>query len=390
MRFLPHLALVPALLLCAIAGGCPILAQPAAAQPAPAAPAAARLASSGWQPGRVAPQAGKPGYCFVEGEFDNGLALVIARTQDGRLNMALGLGSGTLQVGRTLQLTLRLDEDAPRAAEASAVAPDMAIVTLGADEAWFQRLRAGRVLAIEGLERPARFALEGSDRALQHVQDCSRSADMRLPSPAELAQADEGQEPPPPAIAPPPAPRPPPDNLPIMKLPDTLAGILIAAGMANAVPLDLSALPQERRPADYAWKFGRVLGGVKESRVPSDALLGNLTGAYIGELRARCTGSFEEQLGEVDDRGPLQLRQGSARCTGSPATPGGVAAPTVTVSLLFYMTDAGDYAIFFHEAAPTERPIAEEATRRIASVLRAMAERAKRDGKAAPEAPPTP
>lgn len=355
----------------------PTAAAPTAAPPAavPGVPTPARLEGS-WQPGHVPPKDKQPGYCFVEAQFSNRMTLVVARTQSGRINLALGMPNGVLTEGRRTAVQLRIDAGKPLEAGAFAVAKDMLILPLTQDEAWYQSLRRGHTLFILGPEDSAAFSLEGSGEALQQLTDCARTAESAgaasLPASGSGTGARlGGSDTPSPGTA---GKDPGAEPLPIMRLPETLASILIAAGMANAEPIDLSHLPEAQRPADYAWRFGKVLGGVREARVPPDAEFERLTEAYVAELKARCSGSFTPTLDGVDDRGPLKIRMGRAACT----PPAGSTAPELTVSLVFYLTDAGDYAFFFHEAPPAERPVAEEASRRIAGVLRAMAERSKR------------
>ena len=47
-------------------------------------------------------------------------------------------------------------------------------------------------------------------------------------------------------------------------LPDALVNLLSAAGMAGVVPVSLDRVPTDQRPANFAWRYGDVFGGIKE------------------------------------------------------------------------------------------------------------------------------
>ena len=130
-------------------------------------------------------------------------------------------------------------------------------------------------------------------------------------------------------------------------MPQSLHDLLAAAGFTDIEPLDLSAIPPNEKPADYIWRTGNLIAGVRERMIPPEQRdLDALIGLHMRGLREKCQGKFEQTLDRPQTIDGVQLRTAQATCI-----PDGKSAdPAIIVAPLFYLTPDGVFSIFTHES----------------------------------------
>lgn len=297
---------------------------------------------------RVAPLNATDGtfaYCVAENRYVSGHALVIARNPPGELNIAVGIPGARLPTDQRWDVKLFVDDAPPRERVAVAMQPDMLVVPQGKDDELFVQLQRGRQLAIVSASDRVAFQLKGTKKALTELKACAERG-----KPAEPAK---------PATPAPQAGKP--------QLPEALSEILAAAGLREVEPVSFEDLPEDRRIADFAWRFGRVYGGVRERAVGEGATLDELTNTYVDALKARCPGTADATLNDAEPMQGVELRTGAVDCrTGD---------EQVHVALVFYLTGTHLFTSIFHEGTGADGPVADKARDNITAVLRRLAGR---------------
>lgn len=305
------------------------------------APAAGAPTGS-WEGGPVSPGGGAaPVYCVTQNQFDNGLALVVARNPGGETNIALGIPGAELRPGERFALRLSVDGNVVRNLEGVVVEPTMMVIETGGDAELYEALARGNRLTVQGPNDSTVFQLKGTARALADLRSC---AGQLAGTAAQDPQA---------AAAP--------------TLPAPLRAILARSGLTEIQLMDMSRLPPERRPADFAWRFDDVFGGVRELDAPPDAVFTDLTRSYLDALESSCSGTFEAESEPPTETGAVRMLEAQAICR--------MPDRALNVSLLFYLTDTNIFTVFFHEAEDTAKARAVATRDAIAAVIREIAER---------------
>jgi hypothetical protein len=296
-------------------------------------------------------------YCLSQAAFDTGHTLVLARTPAGALNLAVGVPGARLPAGETWTVSVGVDATPARSKNAMAAQPDLLVVDIGVDPEFEALVADGKRLSIRTANDRVDFALRGAKGALADLKDCVSRKGAGAPAKTEL-----------------------PDN----PFPEALTVILAAAGFRQIQPVDLSGIPEKDRSADYAWRMGSLLNGMRERTVPEGSAIKALAAAHTDEVAGRCGAGAKAETGEVE------VRRGVSLLTADVACPR--AAKPLHVALLYYLTDAHLFTVFFHEAPVEERNAALTARDGIARALRALAAgddgAAKQRGKPAPVVPP--
>jgi hypothetical protein len=300
-----------------------------------------------WRGGAVADPNGKFAYCVAENRFDNKLALVIARNPNGETNLAIGIPGAGMAKGTKFPMSVRVDESVKRDRTGTAVEPDLLVVSLGKDDELYESMRKGSRLIMQGPTDTAIFQLRGTGKALGELKSCAQSGSGTIGTAKPGApNAQGGQKP----VA--------------VTLPETLRAILNAAGLRQAVPLSLAGIPEDRRPADFAWKIGPVFGGVREARAPAEATFESLTTTYLDVLKQRCSGAFTATPAAIETLPRVTLRTANVSCT--------PAEGKINVSILFYKSQGDIFTVFFHEAADADVALANQARDGLAQVVRKL------------------
>jgi len=301
-----------------------------------------------WRGGPVADPNGKFAYCVAENRFDNKLALVIARNPNGETNLAIGIPGAGMAKGTKFQMSVRVDETIKRNFTGIAVEPDLLVVSTGKDDELYESMRKGSRLIMQGPTDTAIFQLRGTGKALGELKSCAQNGTGTIgtgkPSGPNAAQGAQKQ-----AAA---------------VLPETLRAILNAAGLGQAVPLSLAGVPEDRRPADFAWKIGPVFGGVREARAPAGASFDSLTTSYLDVLKQRCSGAFTATPAAIETLPRVTLRTANVSCSPQEGK--------INVSILFYKSQGDIFTVFFHEASDADLALANQARDGLAQVVRKL------------------
>jgi hypothetical protein len=305
-----------------------------------------------WRGGPVTDPNGKFAYCVAENRFDNKLALVIARNPNGETNLAIGIPGAGMAQGTKFPMSVRVDETVKRNLTGIAVEPDLLVVSTGKDDELFESMRKGSRLIMQGPTDTAIFQLRGTGKALGDLRTCAQTAGASgVTKPAgpgaQGGQGGQGGQKP---VA--------------VVLPDTLRAILNAAGLREAVPLSMANIPEDRRPADFAWKIGPVFGGVREARAPADTTFETLTTNYLDILKQRCSGEFTATPAAVESLPRVTLRTANVSCT----PPEG----KINVAILFYKSQGDIFTVFFHEASDADLELAKKARDGLTQVVRKL------------------
>lgn len=318
------------------------------AQPvAPSAPVAS------WQGGPVTPPgAGGPVYCATQNRFDNGLGLVIARTPQGESNIAVAIPGAQLKENERFTFQVDVDGEFRRRFEGAAVQPTMIVIPTGRDNELFDRIGRGNRLTVQGPQDTVSFQLKGTAKALSDLKSCAERLAGGAPG-GQAAQGGQGG-----------AARPP--------LPPSLQAILARSGLKELQVLNMERLPPEKRPADFAWRFDGVFGGVRELNAAPGSDFVKLGETYNEALKRSCAGTFEVTPAAVSKAGSVQMRTADATCT----TP----ERKINVALLYYLTETNIFTVFFHEATDDARAKAVSTRDGIARTIRELAEREAQSG----------
>ncbi|MCW2246187.1 hypothetical protein M2352_001778 [Azospirillum fermentarium] len=366
MRRLPLLALAAMLAAApAVAADkkAPPKKEPEAAKPAGEIPAQSQKGV--WGGGPVVTKDGGFSFCKVESRFEQGHLLLIARNQPGEINIGLGIPGATLPPSQKWKITLTIDGKTKREREAVAPQGDLLVIPQGKDDDFYTALMAGSVLRIQSDTDNVAFELKGTKKLLGDLKTCADTS---------------GKE----NSLPPPLPPPP------LPYPQALTAILSAAGFRDLVPVSFDDIPPGQRPADYAWRFGSVMGGVEEREVISDSSLEELSQGYATALKDKCAGQGSVTIGQEETLEGLSLRTGSVECV--------TADRKIHVAMLFYLTKSKLFTVFFHEGGEAERAVVDTARDNLTNVIRTLAktppkaDKPKADAKpeAKPETKPEP
>lgn len=286
-------------------------------------------------------------YCVQEARFSSGHLLIIGRTKAGEINLALGIPGGVLPVGERWKVTVAVEGAAPRERQAVAASKGLLVIGMGFDVEFYDRLKRGKTLNLKSAADDIAFQLSGTVKALGELEKCAAA----LPDPKAGGKVASG--------APGGAGAPP--------FPETLAAILGAAGLREVQTLAFPDLPPDQRPADYAWRVGRVLGGVRERAVPAGTNFDEISVKYAETLRDRCKGAGAMTNSAVERLPGVALRAASVDCEGE------AGKGAVHVALTSYLSDANMFAVFFHEATPAHKAEADDIRDRLTAVFRRVA-----------------
>ena len=111
-------------------------------------------------------------YCAVETNYDNGLSLAFARNPMDQVNIAVGFADERLSDSFEYAMVLRVDLGQERTALGFAPEPNVLVMPIGKDEAFYEALQNGKRLAMEGPTDAVMFSLQGTKRALDELRAC--------------------------------------------------------------------------------------------------------------------------------------------------------------------------------------------------------------------------
>jgi hypothetical protein len=162
-----------------------------------------------------------------------------------------------------------------------------------------------------------------------------------------------------------PVPAPATASTPMPALPDSLVSLLSAAGMAGVVPVSLDHIPIDQRPANFAWKYGAVFGGMRQISIIDNRSLTDLTNSYVEVLKSGCGGQFSSSLGRVEVLREISLQTGEATCV--------LPEATTEFRHLYFINKARIFTTFIHEGSSASKAMASNARDQLAAVVRQLA-----------------
>ncbi|ALG73669.1 hypothetical protein VY88_22985 [Azospirillum thiophilum] len=341
-------------------------ADAAAANPADKPDGPGELIES-WDGGAAKKKDGSFAYCVVEGEFTSGHVLMIARSPKGETNIGIGIPGADLPKGGEWPVTVEVDKKLKRERVAIASQPDMLVVSNGRDEELVGALMSGNELVVSSASDRIAFKLSGTKKVLGDLKTCVDKS---------------GNVPPIKVAAGRPAEKPAEKK---DRLPEGLDSLLTAAGIHDAELVPMDKLPPERRPADVAWRFGPIVGGIRERAVGEGSKLDELSDSFADAMKQRCEGTATVALDPPEQAGSVWIRTGSVDC----AMPQG----KLHVTLNFLLSQRRLFTVLFHEAAEQDVQLADKVRENLAQVLRragtAAPALAPADGAASPTTPPS-
>ncbi len=293
-----------------------------------------------WDGGAAKKKDGSFAYCVAEGEFTSGHVLMFARSPKGETNIGIGIPGADLPKGGEWPVTIEVDRKLKRERVAIASQPDMLVVSNGKDEELVNALMGGSELVVSSATDRIAFKLSGTKKVLGDLKTC----------------VDKGGSVPPIKVA---AGRPAEKK---NRLPEGLDSLLTAAGVHDAELVPMDKIPQERRPADVAWRFGPIVGGIRERAVGEDARIDELSDGFADAMKQRCEGTPTVSLNPSEQAGSVWLRTGSVDC----AMPQG----KLHVTLNFLLSQRRLFTVIFHEAAEPDVALAEKVRDNLTHVLR--------------------
>lgn len=319
---------------------------PAAQAPAPTKTGPAVL-EDGWEGGPAKDKDGKFAYCAIEGRFDTGNSLMVARNPKGEMNLGIGIPGADLPGGQQWKVKVSVDGKLTRDRVAVAPKPDMLVVPNGKDDELFNAMMNGKELIFSSDADRIVFQLKGTKKILTDLKTCVDKAGDVPPLTTASGTGKNGKD------------------GKAKDLPAGLADLLKAAGVREVQPVSLDNIPKNERPADLAWRIGPIMGGIRERVVGDDAKLADLTEAYVEAMKKRCEGTHNATLNPVEDLSGLALRTGAMDCT--------LKEGNLHVSLTFFLSSAHLFTVLFHEAADPDKALADKVRDNLAEVLRKLA-----------------
>jgi hypothetical protein len=299
-----------------------------------------------WNGGPSMAPDGKLAYCVTEAVFDSGHTLMIARNAKGELNVGLQIPGASLPRGQDWPVKVAIDDKLVRERMAIATQADMLVVPHGPDEDLFNALMNGKELAVVSDSDRIAFQLKGTKKALLDLKAC----------------VDKGGSVP--------APKKAVENKPASgkgALPDELLSLLATAGIRSIEPVSLDNVALDKRPADFLWRSGPVMGSVRQHTVGDDATMAEISKLYQEAMVKACSGKAALAYTDAEALPGVMLRTGSIDCTTDRGT--------VHAALLLYLTDAKLFTLFTHEVdlRDADATQADRMRDRIAEVIRELA-----------------
>lgn len=293
-----------------------------------------------WDGGAAKKKDGSFAYCVAEGEFTSGHVLMFARSPKGETNIGIGIPGADLPKGGEWPVTIEVDKKLKRERVAIASQPDMLVVSNGKDEELVNALMAGNELVVSSASDRIAFKLDGTKKVLGELKTC----------------VDKGGNVPPIKVA---AGRPAEKK---NRLPEGLDSLLTAAGVHDAELVPMDKVPQERRPADVAWRFGPIVGGIRERAVGEGARIDELSDSFADAMKQRCEGTPTVSLNPSEQAGAVWLRTGSVDCA--------MQQGKLHVTLNFLLSQRRLFTVIFHEAGEPDVALADKVRDNLAHVLR--------------------
>jgi hypothetical protein len=294
---------------------------------------------------------GRFGFCLSSYTYSDGRKMTVAQSPENQLNLGLTIPDAHFEVGARYDITLTLGSQDGRKIRGQAIDDGTLLLQMGASPKFRKQLVAAQTLSVGTTSKTLVFALPAMNPLFDSLKACLKQNKGQKNE--AVAQSENA-------------------------LPETLKALLITAGFTDIIPMSMEGIPAEERPADYIWKTGSVLAGIRERKAPEGKSLADLIGIYMGGLKDQCPGTFKVDIEREQKEGGLTLRLASAVC--APKTDKKADKkddkdkdPTVTVALLFYLTPHGGFTVFTHEGQNEGKTEALAARDKMAKAILSLA-----------------
>ncbi len=283
-------------------------------------------------------------FCLGEQSYADGRKLTVALSPKEEINLGVTiLGAGFKREAR-YDVALIVGEGKPRKIRTQALDETTLLLQMGGNATFQKNLLSAKDITIGAGPKTVLFPLPPMDRFLGTLKKC-------LAEYKDQTLSGQQAEPPP------------------TELPAKIIDFLKSAGLASIVPLPLNDVPEDKRPADYVWQTGKILGGIRERHAPEGQKLFDLIGLHMKGLEKECAGKFKASV-EREQKGPgVVMRLAEASCAPDDSAKG----PPVTVAMVLYLTDNGLFTVFTHEGAGADKAEALTARNKVAKALMDLA-----------------
>jgi hypothetical protein len=305
MRFIPAIALAALILSPAVAD-----AKAAKTKEAPAKPAVEEVKAT------PVPVNGRFGFCVLEFAFPDQRKLTLAMSPLHQINLGVMVPNGGFTKGATYDLTYGFDGKADHKIQGRGLNDNTVLLQLEVNPPFAKALSESKTLEVGGGGQTLSFPVTPLHRATDALSKCV----------AENARKKPEEE----------------------SLPPSLAQLLAAAGMKDAKVLSLGNMPAEKRPADFLWRTGNLVGGLLEIAAPEKETLDSLTGLFTSGLKKKCEGTFTASVGKDKTMQDLTLRPAMVSCQKKEGE--GIAE-----SLLFIFASTRHLTVFSFESDVTHQ-----------------------------------
>lgn len=320
------------------------------------APAEFMISTEGWDGGAYADEAGEFSHCGISRDVTDTMTVVFSLNPRQHLNIGLLSATWEMSEGTQGEVSINIDGGTQREIGALPAAPNLLIVPAGSDDELVEQIMRGRTLTME-VEQPdigdetVELPLTGTFAGLSALRSCIQTA-------LDMGVADPERFDPAPATATV-DPSQPMDR-------DTLIELMRAAGFQEVRFAEDDQVPQDELELAQIWQAGPVVGGLHQSRRDGEAIdIDPFADNYVDILEERCSGEFERLSSQTDQfRERYAVRQDNVQCLEG--------EDGAHVSLFFSLDDF-HYSAFFHEGDLEVAEVAEEATGRLAQVIRSIA-----------------
>ncbi len=271
---------------------------------------------------------GKFGFCLAEKIYADGRNLTFAYAPSDKINIGLMIPNAGFAMNRQYDLSLSLAQERAaeskpyeRAIRAVAIDANSIVLQMGNNAAFAQALTNASQLSVEAAGKRLDYALPPMKSLLNDLKACI--GENRNKKSQAVADAEQA-------------------------MPETLKALLIESGLTNFKPMRMDDIPADRRPADFVWQTGALIGGVRERLAPTDKNFNEMIGLYVDGLKKKCTGAFNAELGREEKAGGLRIRKADVQCQ-MKAARAAEKEKKVAGAILFYMTASRRFTIFTHE-----------------------------------------
>jgi hypothetical protein len=283
-------------------------------------------------PSKASQQAG---YCLLDRVYEKDFRLQLALARDGAINLGLYIPRAGLGSGDSYPVVLQIDQNLRRKVIAEAKTENLLVMNLQKDPAFLTALSSGmQLIAIGELDHTS-FALQGLAVGLNDLKICVN--DLKAHA-LDYAAAEVW--------------------------PESLGALLRTAGLKAMTPLPLNDIPANQRPTDYAWRIGKLVGGVREQLVQPNSKLPLIVKDYNAAFKNKCQGKFVEKSEPAIMAGSVQMQNGTIVCE--------MTDRSIFVATIHTLTKDGVFTLYLHQGELTEARNAVKARDAIAKTLKSF------------------